>query len=530
MKIIDEAASLTRWGLNHALPRVGIQAGARRGDLQARLIMATSTGSDSQAGGGLPLDLFEEVRASGALHKSAFAYVTATHPVVKEVLGSPDVHAGVDFGTGGLLGPVRRWADSSTPIGPLTPPSLLSVEPPEHTRYRKLVTRVFSVKAVRGLQDRTQDIADQLLDDLASSDDETVDLVERYCALLPVTVIAEILGVPHDQRDKVLEFGEGAAPSLDLGLPLGRFRAVERSLRAFERWLDDHIAAVRRDPGDDLLSQLVLAQDDDGVELTDLELKATAGLVLAAGFETTVNLLGNGIALLHEHPEQLELLQEKPDLWSRAVDEGLRSDPPVLLTGRSIVNDTVLGGREVPRGSVVTTLLAGANRDPDVFADPQRFDVSRENADQHVSFSSQLVWTVEGPRDRRDPRGHSMSHVSPKAAFGQWIEDVQASAQLHPGVEHLESTLEHLRRSAVTESVDRQFAVSRLGDLAQEWPLGAVEILEYVLRDARWPELETLLREVRSGAEDFRHRDLARQVLEVYDEDWPAGEIYRRYR
>ncbi len=123
-----------------------------------------------------------------------------------------------------------------------------------------------------------------------------------------------------------------------------------------------------------------------------------------------------------------------------------------------------------------------------------------------------------------------MSHVSPKAAFGQWIEDVQASAQLHPGVEHLESTLEHLRRCAVTESVDRQFAVSRLGDLAQEWPLGAVEILEYVLRDARWPELETLLREVRSGAEDFRHRDLARQVLEVYDEDWPAGEIYRRYR
>ena len=388
MQILDEAASLTRWGLNHALPRVGIQAGARRGDLQARLIMATSTGSDGQAGGSLPLDLFEEVRASGALHKSAFAYVTATHPVVKEVLGSPDVHAGVDFGAGGLLGPVRRWADSSTPIGPLTPPSLLSVEPPEHTRYRKLVTRVFSVKAVRGLQDRTQDIADQLLDDLASSDDGTVDLVERYCALLPVTVIAEILGVPHDQRDKVLEFGEGAAPSLDLGLPLGRFRAVERSLRAFERWLDDHIAAVRRNPGDDLLSQLVLAQDDDGVELTDLELKATAGLVLAAGFETTVNLLGNGIALLHEHPEQLELLQEKPDLWSRAVDEVLRYDPPVLLTGRSVVNDTVLGGREVPRGSVVTTLLAGANRDPDVFADPQRFDVSRENADQHVSFSS----------------------------------------------------------------------------------------------------------------------------------------------
>jgi hypothetical protein len=123
-----------------------------------------------------------------------------------------------------------------------------------------------------------------------------------------------------------------------------------------------------------------------------------------------------------------------------------------------------------------------------------------------------------------------MNDVSPEGTFDEWIEDVQASAQLHPGVEHLESTLERLRRSAVTESVDRQFAVSRLGDLTQEWPPGAVEILEYVLRDARWPELETLLRDVRSGAEDFRHRDLARWVLEVYAEDWPGGEIYRRYR
>ena len=123
-----------------------------------------------------------------------------------------------------------------------------------------------------------------------------------------------------------------------------------------------------------------------------------------------------------------------------------------------------------------------------------------------------------------------MSRVSPEAAFDQWIEDVQASAQLLPGVEHLESTLEHVRRSAVTEYVDREFAVARRGDLTQDWPPGAVEILEYVLRDARWPELETLLQEVRNGAEDFRHRDLARQVLEVYDEDWPGGEIYRRYR
>lgn len=394
VQVLDEAASLTRWGLNHAVPRLGIQAGARRGDLQARLIMATADGEAGPSDGALPLDLFEEVRSHGPIHKSAFAYVTASHAVVKEVLGSPHVRAGVDFGAGGVLGPVRRWAEQSTPIGPLTPPSLLATEPPEHTRYRKLVTRVFSVRAVKGLRERTQEIADRLLDDLeaeaggSGASSAPVDLVERYCAQLPVTVIAEILGVPDDQRGKVLEFGEGAAPSLDIGLPFSRFRTVERSLRAFEDWLDHHIAAVRRAPGDDLLSQLVLAQDDDGVELTDVELKATAGLVLAAGFETTVNLLGNGIALLDRYRDQRQTLRDDPDLWPRAVDEVLRYDPPVLLTGRTVVDDTELGGREVPRGSVVTTLLAGANRDPDVFADPHRFDVTREEADQHVSFSS----------------------------------------------------------------------------------------------------------------------------------------------
>jgi cytochrome P450 len=388
VQLLDEAASLTRWGLNHALPSLGIRAGARRGDLQAQLIMATSAGTPGRTDATLPLDLFDEVRAQGPIHQSAFAYVTATHSVVKEVLGSPDVRAGVDFGVGGPLGPVRRWADRTTPIGPLTPPSLLAVEPPEHTRYRKLVTRVFSARAVQDLRGRTEGIAGSLLDDLEASGGETVDLVERYCALLPVTVIAEILGVPPEERDRVLEFGEGAAPSLDVGLPLGRFREVERSLRSFEHWLDHHLATVRRNPGDDLLSQLVLAQDDDGTELTDLDLKATAGLVLAAGFETTVNLLGNGIALLRQNPDQLRVLHDQPDLWPNAVNEVLRHDPPVLLTGRTVVADTELGGRPVTRGSVVTTLLAGANRDPEVFDDPQRFDVARTNADQHVSFSS----------------------------------------------------------------------------------------------------------------------------------------------
>lgn len=384
-RLEDQVASTLRWGLGHALPRMAIRGSARRGDLHGRLIEATASSEDA------PLDLFDEVRAGGPLHRSKFAFVTASLPTVREVLTSNDVRAGVDIGSApGPLGRLSTWAGRRAPIGPLTPPSLLVTEPPDHTRYRKLVTRVFSARAVQQLRGRTEQIATELLDGIETDlrAGRPVDLVERYCALLPVTVIAEILGVPASDRDRVLRFGEGAAPSLDLGLGWRRFRAVEASLTEFEAWLHTHLESVRRDPGTDLLSQLVTARDEDGRGLDDAELMATAGLVLAAGFETTVNLLGNGIWLLDRHPDQLQRLREDPSLWSNAVDEVLRIDPPVLLTGRTVVRETELAGTRVPRGAVVTTLLAGANRDPEVFTDPDRFDVARENASDHVSFSS----------------------------------------------------------------------------------------------------------------------------------------------
>ncbi|WP_134768505.1 cytochrome P450 [Nocardioides sp. 1609] len=374
-----------RWGLGHAIPRRAIGRAARAGDLHAQLIVATSTSSE------VPRELFDQIRAAGPVQRSRYAWVTARHSVVREVLASPDVRAGVDLGRGGgPWGRLSRWAAETAPIGPLTPPSLLVTEPPDHTRMRKLVTRVFSVRAVNELRERTEQIADDLLDELDSRAGRAagrVDLVGSYCALLPVTVIAEILGVPESERGQVLELGTGVAPSLDLGLSWPQLRSVEDSLSRFESWLTGHIERKRREPGDDLLSKLVAARDDEGAALTDAELRATAGLVLAAGFETTVNLLGNGIALLNDNPTQLALLQREPERWPAAVEEVLRLDPPVLLTGRTAVRDTVVAGVRVPRGDVVTVLLAGANLDPDVFVDPEVFDVSRSNAADHVSFS-----------------------------------------------------------------------------------------------------------------------------------------------
>ncbi|MGH3412245.1 MAG: cytochrome P450 [Marmoricola sp.] len=374
-----ETRTLVHWGTAHGVPRMALRTSARRGDLQGRLVEAGSSSDDTAL-----WRVIEEIRRDGPLHRSRLAHVTVDHAVVKEVLTSPDFGAGMPGRTDGWLARLADWSTSGA-VSPVEPPSLLVTEPPDHTRYRKLVTRVFTARAVERLRERTEQIATELLDAMDGADD--VDLVASYCSLLPVTVIAEILGVPPEERERVLSMGTAAAASLDVGLPWRQFRSVDSALSQFDAWLDGHLDKLRRNPGDNLLSQLVAVRDE-GTGLTDTELKSTAGLVLAAGFETTVNLLGNGVALLREHPDQLERLRREPQLWPNAVEEVLRVDPPVLLTGRVCVRDTTVAGVPVHEGGLVTTVLAGANRDPQVFADPTRFDVARENARDHIAFSA----------------------------------------------------------------------------------------------------------------------------------------------
>ena len=237
--VLSPVRPTVRWALGHGLPSVLMRVAARRGDVQGRLI----TGGFASDADGLQ-HLADEIRASGPLHRSKFALMTATLPVVKEVLTSGDFRIRIFEPGDGVLGRMAVWAEDPGQLGPLVPPSLLVSEPPDHTRYRKLVTRVFTARAVENLRGRTQQIADDLLDSLDPS--SPVDLVAAYCSQLPVTVIAEILGVPPEDRGRVLEFGNAAAPSLDLGLGFGEFRRVERGLREFESWLDAHLQRLRR--------------------------------------------------------------------------------------------------------------------------------------------------------------------------------------------------------------------------------------------------------------------------------------------
>jgi hypothetical protein len=332
-----------------------------------------------------PVEFTEELRALGPIVKCRAVYITVDHKIAYDLLRSDDF--GV-IAMGSNLPKPLQWVADRTKTGllhPLEPPSMLSVEPPEHTRYRKLVSSVFTTRAVAALRERVQDTANSLLDGLADAAG-TVDVVERYCSELPVAVISDILGVPDDARPRILEFGEMGAASLDIGLTWRQYRQVYRGIEGFTTWLANHMQQLRRNPGDDLLSQLIAASDE-GVHLSDHELLATAGLVLAAGFETTVNLLGNGIRMLLDTPGHLETLSARPVLWPNAVEEILRLDPPVQLSARLARKDTEVAGTLVARGEGIIVYLAGANRDPKVFDDPHRFDIDRENAGKHLSFS-----------------------------------------------------------------------------------------------------------------------------------------------
>ena len=367
-----------RWFAAHGVIRFGAKRAAAAGDPQAMLVADPATRAN-------PTPVYEKLRAKAPLVKTRISNITVHHRVAFDLLRSDDFRV---TQLGGTLPAPLKWVERHTRSGalhPILPPSLLSVEPPDHTRYRKLVSSVFTARAVAQMRDQVQETADALLDEL-SDGSPVVDIVDRYCARLPVAVIGRILGVPVEDNERVLEFGEMAAPSLDIGLSWSQFKQVERGLIGFDSWLSQHIAELRRNPGDDLMSQLIAAKDE-GIGLNDEELRATAGLVLAAGFETTVNLLGSGIRLLLDHPDQLAVLQQDTSHWPTAIDEMLRMESPVQLTARAAKHDVVVEGVPVREGSLVVLVLAGANRDPQVFEDPNEFDVTRANAGKHLSFS-----------------------------------------------------------------------------------------------------------------------------------------------
>ena len=331
------------WLAMHGTLRQLAKIGARQGDIQSRMMVDPAIRAD-------PAPFYDELRelsaTDGPLIRCRVGYLTVDHGLAQELLRSDDFRV-IELDAN-LPGPLR-WLEGRTRpqrFHPLRAPSLLAVEPPAHTRYRQAVSSAFTPRAVTVLRDGIRDTAEALLDDVERSGAGpagAVDAMDRYCSQLPIAVISELLGVPDHQRGRLRELGESAALSLDLGLSWSQYRTVDRGLAAFDEWLTGHLAELRRNPGDDLLSRLIRAAGGGQVFTVD-ELRATAGLLLTAGFETTVNLLGNGVRLLLGNPHQLALLKDDPQIWPNAVEEILRLDSPAQLSVRLARRDVEIAG------------------------------------------------------------------------------------------------------------------------------------------------------------------------------------------
>jgi cytochrome P450 len=262
--------------------------------------------------------------------------------------------------------------------------SMLVTDPPDHTRLRTLVSKAFTARTVSGLAPRIQRLVDELLD--AAEHRGEMDAIADFAYPLPITVIAEMLGVEPERRDFFRSASQKIAvamgPITDMSVA---FRAIE-GRNELLAYFEELIPKRKADPRDDVLSALVQAEDR-GDSLTHGELLAMLLLLLVGGHETTVNLIANGLLALLRNPDQLELLRTENGIEKRAVEELLRYDAPVQYSGRVAKQDIEIGGKHIRAGEGIRMIIGSANRDPEEFDDPDQLDLTRDPC-PHVAFGA----------------------------------------------------------------------------------------------------------------------------------------------
>jgi pimeloyl-[acyl-carrier protein] synthase len=279
------------------------------------------------------------------------------------------------------------------------PRSMLMRDPPDHTRLRTLVNKAFTPRVIEGMRSHIQSIVDRLLDRVQGP--RTMDIIADLAYPLPVTVICEMLGVPLEDHEAIRGWSSDIARSLDaIGL-LADPDVVKRggdARRALGEYFRRLLPERRRNPQADLLS-LLIAAEEQGDRLNEGELLAMCMLLFIAGHETTVNLIGNGLLALLNHPDQLGKLRDDPALIPVAVEELLRYDSPVQRTARITNAEVEIQGRQIPTGSMVVAAIGAANRDPSHFVDPDRLDIARAD-NRHVAFGFGIHFCIGAPLAR----------------------------------------------------------------------------------------------------------------------------------
>jgi len=323
-----------------------------------------------------PYPHYERLRTMDPMHVNAHgAFVASRHAEVSLVLR--DKRFGKDF----VDRTIRRYGPDimKEPVFRSMSHWMLQQDPPDHTRLRGLVVKAFTARRVEDMRPRIQQVVDETLDRIIPQG--KMDLIEDFAFRLPVTIICDMLGIPEEQREAFYKGSRDGGRLLD-PVPLSPEEISQGNAGNVMAAMYFHqlFELRRKQPGDDLITQLVQAEED-GHKLTNEELTANIILLFGAGHETTVNLIGNGLLALHRNPDQLALLKSNPGLITNAIEEFLRYDSSVQLTGRVALEDIEdLGGKRIPKGESVLCLLGSANHDPAVYPDhPERLDIRRPN-------------------------------------------------------------------------------------------------------------------------------------------------------
>jgi len=323
-----------------------------------------------------PYPHYDRLRRLDPVHITPHGmYLVSRHSEVSGVLR--DKRFGKDF----VQRSTRRYGPQimDEPIFRSMSHWMLQRDPPDHTRLRGLVVKAFTARRIEDMRTRVQEVVDQTLDRVIPLG--SMDLIEDYAFRLPVTIICDMLGIPEEHRELFYNSTRDGGRILD-PVPLSAAEIAQGNAanKMAQMYFQQLFELRRKQPGDDLTTQLVQAEED-GSKLTNEELTANIILLFWAGHETTVNLIGNALLALHRHPDQLALLKARPDLTTGAIEEFLRYDSSVQMTGRVTLEDIDdLGGKNIPKGETVLCLLGSANRDPAAYPEgADRLDIARPN-------------------------------------------------------------------------------------------------------------------------------------------------------
>ncbi|MEY4606955.1 MAG: hypothetical protein RLY45_1715 [Actinomycetota bacterium] len=336
-----------------------------------------------------PYPFYDRLREVDPVHRSPFGNVVLTRyaDVARTLRGAEfarDVEANTELRADDPRRARRERFRQRLEEGTVAK-SILNLDPPDHTRLRRLVSLAFTPTAIERLRPRVQQLVDDVLD--RADERGSMELVDDLAFPVPFQVISELLDLPTDRSDDIREWSMALTASLEPTADEATLDASDRAGLAMGEMLTTLIAERRRKPGDDLLSALIAAEES-GDRLSEAELRTFVILLYVAGHETTVNLIGNGMLALLRHPDQLRAWAADPALDMQAIDELLRYDGPVQHTVRVPTVDVQYGDVHVAKGSVVLTVLGAANHDPAMFDDPHRLRLDRPTASRHLAFAA----------------------------------------------------------------------------------------------------------------------------------------------